>query len=320
MPATTRSQAKQTHLETLQTTGPNATLPPHDEPSTRRVKSNVKPTRSKPAASETKAKASNPQSYSTSSSPAAKKQKRKRKLKQAREQEQNPDQEQSQNQPSGHLPKSRDVALSDPDRPAEAKVADQYKPIIINRAPVLQLWAACVAQRLHPDLSWPTCLAIGSAISTLCAISKGRAIGTIEPADPADGEAKKRKEAQKARAHDKAGADREVEIEVMGFRLLVDVANETVLVQGKPRHGSEGPLQAKFGGDHDYTRVKDAMDHAVATWAGGDGDEDAKELNKTAFHMYEAFRPSVQSGQRGWGRKGELSIAKIKEAVERERE
>jgi hypothetical protein len=55
------------------------------------------------------------------------------------------------------------------------------KPIIINRAPVFELWGACVAHLLHAELSWNLCLSIGSSISTIIAISKGRSIGTIAP-------------------------------------------------------------------------------------------------------------------------------------------
>ena len=35
------------------------------------------------------------------------------------------------------------------------------------------------------------------------------------------------------------------------------------------------------------------------------------ELNRTAFAIYEQFRPEIASGTRGWGQKGELSLARI---------
>jgi hypothetical protein len=56
--------------------------------------------------------------------------------------------------------------------------------IMINRAPVLELWAATVTSFLYPKISWDTSLSAGGAISTLCAISKGRAIGAIEKKNP----------------------------------------------------------------------------------------------------------------------------------------
>lgn len=37
------------------------------------------------------------------------------------------------------------------------------KPIMINRAPVLTLWGACVAAFLHDDLSWEACLSVGES-------------------------------------------------------------------------------------------------------------------------------------------------------------
>jgi len=172
---------------------------------------------------------------------------------------------------------------------------------------VLQLWAACVAQHLYPDLTWTTSLAVGSAISTLCAISKGRSVGVIEEADP------DRKKEAKKRA-EQAGADREVQ--VMGFKLSVKGGD--VLLKGKPKRGDEAPLKAKFDREEEgaYVRVKRVMDQAIETWQPDT--KNGGELNRKAFHMYEQFRPTVQSGQGGWGRKGELDLDKIKEVVERE--
>ena len=47
---------------------------------------------------------------------------------------------------------------------AHGDVEDDGESITINRAPVLELWASCVAQFLHPSLSWDTCLSVGGAI------------------------------------------------------------------------------------------------------------------------------------------------------------
>ncbi|KEF52914.1 uncharacterized protein A1O9_10820 [Exophiala aquamarina CBS 119918] len=174
--------------------------------------------------------------------------------------------------------------------------------IVINRAPVLQLWGASVARFLHPDVAWTTCLGIGSQIATLCAISKGRRIGAIEPADADKKAEKKRKTAEGAE-----GADED--LEVMGFAM--HVKDGEVVVQGKPKKANEAQLKGKFG-DEGYEAAKLAMAEALKSWKG---EED--ELDKKAFAMYEHFRPSVQSGQAGWGRKGELSLEKIHESVHR---
>ncbi|KAK5049079.1 hypothetical protein LTR84_005502 [Exophiala bonariae] len=178
---------------------------------------------------------------------------------------------------------------------------DKDNPVLINRAPVLHLWGACVAHCLHPSLAWPTCLAIGSQISTLCAISKGRSIGAIEPADPD-------KKAQKDEKKRKTADSADQEFDVMGFPM--HVKNGELVVQGEAKKGNEGLLVGKFGNEQDYEKAKNAMTDALQGWKGK-GDL----LDKKAFGMYERFRPSVKSGQRGWGRKGELTVKQIREVV-----
>ena len=51
--------------------------------------------------------------------------------------------------------------------------------IRINRAPVLTLWAAVVAERLGFDR--PTALTLGQAVAGLSAYAKGVSLGIIEP-------------------------------------------------------------------------------------------------------------------------------------------
>lgn len=181
---------------------------------------------------------------------------------------------------------------------------DLEKPIMINRSPVLQLWGAVVADFLHPDESWETCLSIGGAIATLCAISKGRAIGQVAPKDEsteAENKRKKRKQETKKESR---------EIEVMGFPQ--QIKGDVVVVDGKPKPLKEGLLQGKFGGESNYEKVKKAMEDGLQSWK-----DDKDELDKKAFHMYEKFRPDVAAGGSGWGRKGELNLHKVKSKIER---
>jgi len=179
------------------------------------------------------------------------------------------------------------------------------KPIMINRSPVLQLWATCVSHFLHPDISWPTCLSIGGSIATLCAISKGRATGKVGPKnDSAIAEDKREKRKQNA---SKGSETRE--IEVMGFPQ--QIRGEAVVVDGKPKPLKEGLLMGKFGGEEEYERVKKVMEEGLQSW-----EDEKEELDNKAFHMYERFRPDVPKGGSGWGRKGELNLHKIKDTIE----
>lgn len=181
-------------------------------------------------------------------------------------------------------------------------IADLEKPIIINRSPVLQLWGASVAQFLHPNESWETCLGIGGSIASLCAISKGRSIGKVEPKDDsAEAEDKRKKHKQKTEEETR-------EIEVMGFPM--HIKDGVVIVDGKPKPLNEGPLKGKFGGEDQYAAVKTAMQEALQHWS-----DSKDELDRKAFHMYEKFRPDVSSGQSGWGKKGELNLHHIRSVI-----
>ena len=37
-----------------------------------------------------------------------------------------------------------------------------------------------------------------------------------------------------------------------------------------------------------------------------------EEIGECCYHLYEQFRPTVASGQKGWGQKGQLDLAHIR--------
>jgi len=63
--------------------------------------------------------------------------------------------------------------------------------ILINRAPVLTLWAAVVAERLGFD--YKEALSLGKALAGLTAQSKGRRLGIFSPSTEAVRKARKEK-------------------------------------------------------------------------------------------------------------------------------
>jgi hypothetical protein len=75
---------------------------------------------------------------------------------------------------------------------------------------------------------------------------------------------------------------------------------------------NEEKMKRKFADEKQYEAVRSAFQDSLQTWTGHED-----ELNGKAFHMYERFRPTVASGQKGWGQKGELSIAGIVRIVRR---
>lgn len=188
---------------------------------------------------------------------------------------------------------------------ADSVQSKETSTVVINRAPVLQLWSACVAHHLYPSLPWSTCISAGSAISTICAVAKGRSIGTVPEKEDTEEKNRKRDEAKK-KQHELE------EIHIMHFDLkskdgLVIVGSEQ---KGKP--GNEDALRKKFG-EMQYQTVKKCFQDALQSW--GEGDEE--QLDKEAFHFYEEFRPTVSSGQKGWGRKGVLNLDTVKSVVQK---
>jgi len=145
--------------------------------------------------------------------------------------------------------------------------------ITINRAPVLELWGACVAHSLYHEASWETCLSVGGAISTINAVAKGRSIGTMDKPDP--GEAEERRQKRK----EKAAKEELAEVKVMSFNLKLK--DGQAMVGDKPKRGNEVALKKKFG-DEQYDMAKKAFEEALSNWRGKEHD-----LDQQAFKMYE---------------------------------
>jgi hypothetical protein len=99
------------------------------------------------------------------------------------------------------------------------------------------------------------------------------------------------------------------EIKIIHFKLKLKDGLALVGSDQKGKPGSEEALKKKFG-DEQYEKVRRDFESVLKSWKG-----DEYELNKRAFHFYERFRPDVSKGQKGWGRKGELSLETFNNAV-----
>ena len=65
-------------------------------------------------------------------------------------------------------------------------------------------------------------------------------------------------------------------------------------------------------GLHTLTLLQDAK-AALETLANSYKPED---IGKHCYHLYEQFRPSIASGQKGWGQKGQLDLVQIRNLAE----
>jgi hypothetical protein len=165
----------------------------------------------------------------------------------------------------------------------------------INRAPVLTLWAAVVAERLGFDHE--EALTLGKAVAGLTAQSKGQRLGIFAPS-PA---------AVRQQRREKAKAAGVFPVALLGRAVPVLHTDEGLRAVGKDQkpvtpESVEKYLGSKFG--EALPAVRRAMEKLAKS-------RSTEVLADEAFHLYEAFRPGVPAGERGWGAKGTLSVKKI---------
>ncbi|MFT8244947.1 hypothetical protein [Roseomonas sp. BN140053] len=174
------------------------------------------------------------------------------------------------------------------------------KEIRVNRAPVLTLWAAVVAERLglEPDAA----MTLGRAVAGSSARAKAKAIGIEEedrkPAAPHD-DARRQEPKPRARTVHLLGRDVPV-VEEKGRLRALD--------GGEPgsARAALGYVQRAFGGD--LPAVRQAMEALARSL-------EPEELNRVGFRLYEHFRPEVAPGAKGWGAKGILDLDRIRGAA-----
>jgi hypothetical protein len=168
--------------------------------------------------------------------------------------------------------------------------------VTINRAPVLTLWATVVAERL--GYGEEEALTLGKAVAGLNAYSKGKALGLFQPT-PA---AVKRERAAEAK---KAGIQH---VELLHRAVPVVHTSEgwRAVVRDRPVNpaGVKKYLAGKF---------KEALGPVKAAMTALAASRDPEVLAREAYSLYEAFRPSVPSGEAGWGAPGVLNLRKIRE-------
>jgi len=163
--------------------------------------------------------------------------------------------------------------------------------ITVNRAPVMTLWAAVVAERLgHPRA---TALTLGRAVAGMNAQAKAVRLGLREPTP----------EAERAKRRAKAPPD---VVELLGRHVpVVETAHGLRAAKDGRADSAEAVeryLRARFG---------DALDDARAAMAALAKRFPPRELAAHAYALYERFRPEVPAGQRGWGVKGVLDLGAL---------
>ena len=159
--------------------------------------------------------------------------------------------------------------------------------ISINRAPVLTVWAAVVAERL--GFRHDEALTLGRAVAGLNAQAKGRRLGIYKPHEQKPATIRKKEHAE------------ELWIAVCGRSVpakntsdgLRAVSGDTII---DPK-SVQTYLKQKFGDDLEPART--AMTKLAKAFT-------PKELAEEAYPLYERFRPEIPEGVKGWGARGVL--------------
>jgi hypothetical protein len=160
---------------------------------------------------------------------------------------------------------------------------DTPLPVRVNRAPVLTLWAAIVAERLGhgPD----TALTLGRFVAGSSARAKARRLGIIDEVQ----------DAEERRIRAAALKPRRQIIRLLGREVPVLAAPDGTLRaedDGKPASSkSVHTYIARAFGDR-LPEVRAAMEGLAAALS-------PEELNRLGFRLYERFRPDVPDGAQG---------------------
>jgi hypothetical protein len=171
--------------------------------------------------------------------------------------------------------------------------AMQETAIRVNRAPVLTLWAAVVAERLGHAPA--TALSLASVVAGTAARAKARRLGLAEDRSAGEGPARPRREVARLLGRDIP---------------LVQSKGGEALAERDGHAAAAAPVEAylarAFGPR--LAEVRGAMEALADGLA-------PEELNRIGFRLYEAFRPEVPEDVSGWGAKGRLELDRIRAAA-----
>jgi hypothetical protein len=165
---------------------------------------------------------------------------------------------------------------------------------MINRAPVLTLWAAVVAEAL--GFNHDEALTLGRAVAGLNAYSKGLALGLFQPTPR-----------QVREWRQKMHPDEGVTVDLLQRAVPARHTEEGLraLSNGRPiqPESVRKYLENKFGASLD--EVHEAMLELAKSLV-------PSRLAKKAYNLYEKFRPEIPPGKKGWGASGKLDLDAIR--------
>ncbi|KAL5527335.1 hypothetical protein ACEPAG_6126 [Sanghuangporus baumii] len=160
------------------------------------------------------------------------------------------------------------------------------KAAVVNRAPVMSVWATIVAERL--GFKREEALSIASAYTEMNAISKGVSLGIFEK--------------NKGKGVEPVKGESQPYVDLMGRRPLYETQTGEwrALVKGEPVDPGSAFSYVSRAFRQTLPHVAGAMRILAASFPPA-------ELNEKGFGLYAEFRPDVG----GWGQRAEIRCANI---------
>ena len=164
---------------------------------------------------------------------------------------------------------------------------------MINRAPVMTLWAVVVSRRLGYDSD--AALSLGKVVAGLTAQAKGRTLGIYEPGTDPDGGPAPR-----------SGLGEQLWVPLLGRSVPAKqtAAGLRAVVKDKP-------VEPDTVRRYLASRFKEGLVDATAAMEELAAAFSPEELAERAYALYEQFRPAIPKGRVGWGASGELDTDKV---------
>jgi hypothetical protein len=180
--------------------------------------------------------------------------------------------------------------------------------VLVNRAPVLALWAAVVAERL--GFKRDEALSLAKAVTGLNAQAKGQRLGIYTKREEREErweEGRRRAEERRRKTEERLGGKLDA-VEMMGREIPVVRTHEGIRALAKDAvvapESVERYLESKFG--EQLPGVRAAMEELARS-------QKPEVLAARAFALYAQFRPQIPDGVKGWGAKGKLDLGRIRQ-------
>ncbi len=175
-----------------------------------------------------------------------------------------------------------------------AEKAGKRSWVMVNRAPVLTLWASVVAEVL--GFEHDEALTLGRAVAGLNAYSKGLSLGLFQPTSR---EVKEQR--QKMRKEETVTID-----------LLHRAVPAKHTDEGLRALSGESPIHPESVQKYLESKFGDALEDISTAMVELAKSLPPSQLAEKAYALYEKFRPEIPPGKKGWGASGKLDLDLIR--------